>query len=236
MNHRHHIIPKHMGGCDERDNIVSITISEHAEAHRILYEQHGKREDWIAWKGLSGQITKEEVIREKCSMGGKKSQPILRELKICSFYNEEKRKAAAMKGVESSRHLKKAFHDPVIQRELGRRGGPKNKGFIWLTDGVVNIKYSPKQQNQKSVDEFLEDNPTLVRGRTDTHKSVQCPHCGKTGSYGAMMLNHFDNCPLITGKTRTFKMDTITCPHCGKNGAGSGMKRFHFDNCKQRDI
>lgn len=31
MKHKHHIIPKHMGG----------TIEEHAEAHRQLYEKYG---------------------------------------------------------------------------------------------------------------------------------------------------------------------------------------------------
>ena len=69
MNHRHHIIPRHMGGGDEKDNIVSLTISDHAEAHKNLFEEYGKHEDWVAWKALSGQISKEEVIRERCSMG-----------------------------------------------------------------------------------------------------------------------------------------------------------------------
>lgn len=165
-----------------------------------------------------------------CSKGGKNAQATLREMKVCSFYNEEKRLAAAKKGVEASRHCKKAFHDSEIQRELGKRGGPKNKGFIWLTDGVVNIKYSPNRQKEESVEEFLLINSSFRIGRLDTHDIVECPHCGKTGSRGAMMLHHFDNC----GKKRTFKIKLEVCPHCGKEGAGGAMKRFHFDNCKER--
>lgn len=99
-----------------------------------------------------------------------------------------------MKSVEVSRLLKTGFHDSEIQRELGKRGGPKNKGFVWLTDGVINIKYSPKQQIDKSVEVFLEENPTFHRGRLDTHPLVECPHCGKIGSLGAMKLHHFDKC------------------------------------------
>jgi hypothetical protein len=64
MKHKHHIIPKHMGGTDDSDNLVELTIEEHAEAHKILYEKFGKIEDYWAWKGLSGQIGKEQLLRE----------------------------------------------------------------------------------------------------------------------------------------------------------------------------
>jgi hypothetical protein len=59
-----------MGGSDDPSNIIELTIDEHAEAHRILYVKYGKQEDYIAWKGLSGQIHIEEIIKSKCSIGG----------------------------------------------------------------------------------------------------------------------------------------------------------------------
>lgn len=61
--HNHHIIPKHMGGTDAPDNYVKLTVSEHAAAHKELWEQHGKRQDWIAWQFLSKQITLAEAIK-----------------------------------------------------------------------------------------------------------------------------------------------------------------------------
>lgn len=60
MKHRHHIIPKHIGGTDDPSNLVELTIEEHADAHRVLYEQHGRWQDYVAWKGLLGLITEEE--------------------------------------------------------------------------------------------------------------------------------------------------------------------------------
>lgn len=149
---------------------------------------------------------------------------------MCSFYNEEKQAQAREKSVIAHRLAQSGFHDSEIQRELGKRGGPKNKGFVWLTDGVTNIKYSPKRQKEESVEEFLLTNPSFRIGRVDSHDIIECPHCGKTGSRGGMMLHHFDNC----GKKRTFKIKPAVCPHCGKEGAGGAMKRFHFDNCKER--
>ena len=63
--HNHHIIPKHAGGTDHPDNLVRLTVPEHAEVHRKLYEEFGHWQDKIAWQGLSGHIGKEEIIRQK---------------------------------------------------------------------------------------------------------------------------------------------------------------------------
>jgi hypothetical protein len=63
--HRHHIIPRHMGGTDDPSNIIEVTVEEHAELHRRLYNAFGHWEDKIAYLGLSGRIGKEEIIREK---------------------------------------------------------------------------------------------------------------------------------------------------------------------------
>jgi len=62
-----------MGGSNEPSNISYLTVKEHAQAHKELYEKYGKQEDYIAWQGLSKRINKEEIIRLKCSLGGKKS-------------------------------------------------------------------------------------------------------------------------------------------------------------------
>lgn len=41
-----------MGGSNEPSNLIELTIAEHAEAHRVLFEEHGKIEDKIAWLTL----------------------------------------------------------------------------------------------------------------------------------------------------------------------------------------
>jgi hypothetical protein len=66
LKHKHHIVPRHVGGPDLPNNIVELSVTEHAEAHRLLYEQHGRWQDKIAWLGLSGRIGKEKIIQMKC--------------------------------------------------------------------------------------------------------------------------------------------------------------------------
>ena len=56
--HTHHIIPKHMNGTNDPSNLIELTIEEHAEAHKKLWEQYGQWEDYYAWQGLSGIIPK----------------------------------------------------------------------------------------------------------------------------------------------------------------------------------
>lgn len=66
--HKHHIIPRHAGGTDDPSNLIELTIEEHAEAHRLLYEQYRRDEDRLAWRGLAGLIGKDDMVREKASL------------------------------------------------------------------------------------------------------------------------------------------------------------------------
>ena len=70
--HTHHIVPKHIFknhkelvpknlNLNSKENLIKLTVEQHAEAHKKLYEQHGFMEDYVAWKALSGSITSEEA-------------------------------------------------------------------------------------------------------------------------------------------------------------------------------
>ena len=69
--HKHHIIPRHLGGTNEPSNLVELTIEEHALAHKKLYDLYNRWQDKLAWLGLSGRIGKEEIIRMTCSEASK---------------------------------------------------------------------------------------------------------------------------------------------------------------------
>lgn len=63
ITHKHHIIPRHAGGTDDPSNLIELTIPEHAEAHRVLWEQHGRIQDKLAWLLLSGKKEEAELAR-----------------------------------------------------------------------------------------------------------------------------------------------------------------------------
>lgn len=59
--HNHHIVPRHMGGTDDPDNLIRVNTACHAFLHKCLYKEYGNDYDRIAWMCLSGQINNEEA-------------------------------------------------------------------------------------------------------------------------------------------------------------------------------
>lgn len=127
IKHKHHIIPRHAGGSDEPSNIIELSIEEHAEAHRLLYEQHGRLEDKWAWLGLSGQIGKDEILREiAMSQKGKKKPEGFGE-KISAFrktfkYSEESK--IKMSLTKKGKILSKEHKEKI---SLGLMGRPQSE-------------------------------------------------------------------------------------------------------------
>jgi len=83
--HKHHIIPKHAGGTNDPSNLVFLTVEEHAEAHKKLWEQYDRWQDYVAWKTLSNQITIDEARRLSVSFslkGKPKSEEQKRKMSI----------------------------------------------------------------------------------------------------------------------------------------------------------
>lgn len=69
--HKHHIVPKHMGGTDDPKNLIELSVEDHAEAHRKLFVEYGHWQDYIAWQGLAGLISKEDLVKQMQYEAGK---------------------------------------------------------------------------------------------------------------------------------------------------------------------
>lgn len=116
-----------MGGSDDPSNLIELTIEEHAEAHRILYEQHGHWQDKVAWQGLLGLIGHQDIMREMYD--ARKGEGNF-------FYGkrhseETKRKISEankgrLKGIPKSHEHKKKMRENNARYWLGKT--PWNKG------------------------------------------------------------------------------------------------------------
>jgi hypothetical protein len=136
VKHKHHIIPKHMGGTNDQSNLIELTIEEHAEAHRVLYEQYGHWQDLVAYKGLLGLITSDECSYIAMIEGGKKGAKIA---------NDKRKKSITGKWIDTG------IPSPYAKGIDGRK--IRNKRY-WFNDGITEGQYS------------LEDYPTgWNRGR-----------------------------------------------------------------------
>jgi len=146
MKHKHHIIPKHAGGTDDPSNLIELTVEEHAEAHRLLWEQNGQWQDMVAWKALSGHIGKEEIIHEIHKNVNKG--------RIHSLETKEKM-AAAKRGRTISEEHKKALNDgrknSKNSAEHNARLSAVNKGKKHSVEHIKKSVETRKQNNDTSL-------------------------------------------------------------------------------------
>lgn len=176
MKHRHHIIPKHAGGSEESSNIILLTIEEHAEAHKQLYERYGRWQDKIAWLGLSGRIGKEEIIRMKQSASAK-----------ATIYTPEKRQ-----NMSNGQLGKKYSAETLMKRSIMYTGSGNNffgKKHSEEAKLIMSLKKKGKPLSEETKKKMSEVNKGKLKPK------VSCPHCHKLGGLPAMKRHHFDNCP-----------------------------------------
>jgi hypothetical protein len=144
MKHNHHLVPRHLGGTDDKSNIVeNISVTRHAMFHYanwLLYKSDG---DYIAYRALTGTIGKEELVKELCLMGSKKGGKTAKEsgqLRVAALKqpkevrvnignklgewnktNKNKNKRNSKNETFELRNIKKIFHiyEKITERTIG---------------------------------------------------------------------------------------------------------------------
>lgn len=177
MKHRHHIIPRHAGGTDDESNIELLTVEEHAEAHRILFEKHGRWQDKVAWHFLSAVITREEA-RELAYRKG-----------LQEYLNDEvrfengKRKAAL--------GLRRAYAEGLE---------PWNKGKTDCKQISDNVKRQAKEGNFHNIGDyqrgrkFDDEHRKKLSEKAMMRKKKMCEHCQHEHTPAMYARWHGDKC------------------------------------------
>jgi hypothetical protein len=182
IKHKHHIIPKHMGGTDDPSNLIELTIEEHAEAHRILWENHGRWQDEVAWKALSGQIDKQEI------------NYIISVINNTGKNNPMYGKVGPMRGKkhteESKQKIKSKRKEQVIihSEETKLKIGQAHKGKIITDEHIEKVIESNKKR--------LGEKRNIYKNKGTEQKVIECPHCHKAGGQSSMHRWHFNNCKV----------------------------------------
>ena len=151
-----------MGG-NEKENLVKLTIEDHAEAHRLLFEEHRRWQDKIAWQTLSGQISGIEaaqLARRLANTGD--NNPMRR----CPGAKEKMIKAKTGQTLgPCSEETKRKISEKALGNTRGSfskgtsrgKGVPKSeetrvkmslsaKGKIYITNGITNRKIYPENE------------------------------------------------------------------------------------------
>lgn len=153
MKHKHHIIPRHIGGTDDPSNIVELTVEEHADAHRLLYEEHGRVQDKVAWMGLAklapmkeliAELQRETKLGDKNPMYGKPapnrgvSRPGVGGRKVGTKWSDAEREQKMLQRSQDGYYdyLKSPERAKKIsQATIGRKGSATGK--TWFNNSIV---------------------------------------------------------------------------------------------------
>ena len=146
---KHHIIPKYKGGIDDFSNIVTISRTCHTMFHYCNWRLWNNKEDYIAYRGLASQISKEEIIKQTSSIGGKKCYE--NGIGLFSLTEEEKKKASSKGGKKAGKFM---------PQSMWINDGIQNKRILktdLLPNGWVKGKVKKKKRKRygRSWDEYM---------------------------------------------------------------------------------
>jgi hypothetical protein len=143
-----------MGGTDDEDNLTPpISIEMHAEFHKMLWLDYGHKEDYIAWKCLSGRITNERARLMAAKLGQDKSSLYKESRKttgemLKNSVTKESRskggKTASKKLIEWQKNNKEDF----LKRcsEIGKASTERKK----IPHKYLGVIYSSKKELQEA--------------------------------------------------------------------------------------
>lgn len=72
-NHRHHIVPRYMGGDDSEENIIVLTYREHKIIHFLMWKIFGNWQDKCAYSCFAAMSNEafQIIVSEAGKIGGK---------------------------------------------------------------------------------------------------------------------------------------------------------------------
>lgn len=139
----HHIIPKHSGGTNDKNNLVVLTYKEHIFAHKLLFKIYANYLDQYAYLLMSSKT--EEAMHElkkiAGKIGGKKAQE-LHGPKIQSAGGKVGGKISGKMNVESGHIQKLAKENQKLATECKKWSGEyvyfndKNEKFWYIEEAM----------------------------------------------------------------------------------------------------
>lgn len=137
---KHHIIPKCLGGSNEKENLVELTAREHFICHWLLAKHHNTKQLWNAFSMMCIGAKKHhryissrtfEILRKARSIASKgENNPMYGKPSACKSHTEETKIKIRMSKLGKKRT---PFKRPPLSDETKRKiseskkGKPRNK-------------------------------------------------------------------------------------------------------------
>ena len=243
----HHILPKCLGGTDQKENLVLLTGREHFICHWLLIKIHQidptnhlkmlRAFIMMASKNPKQKIrymnsrVYDSVKQELYGTNGKLSG------ENGTFYG--KTHSIETRQLLSEKHM--GQHNPMYGKIPWNKGLTKDSSDIILnatenrkkSGGYQGIPHNEKTKEKLSKiakqNGFGKDTLTKEQ-RQALSETIKRKYENDSEFREKMLANAMKGADKIRGVPQV----KIQCPHCNKIGGISPMKRWHFDNCKER--
>jgi len=164
--HKHHVIKFKNGKRIRTKKLVVYTIEEHAKEHKRLWELGGHWKDKLAYKGLSGMIGKEEMMREIWKHNGLAQRGRKNKGDLSRFSHWKGKKLSAKHKAKIARWgMKQTDHQKQVTRELRQKAytitDPKGNTF-----NIINLLEFSRKHNldQGNLTKVAQEKATQHKG------------------------------------------------------------------------
>jgi len=203
----HHILPKCMGGNDEKENLVLLTAKEHFICHKLLVEIYPNK------KGL---IYACMIMCNKISSSNKRDYIVssIEYERVRHLYHEKCSgenhymfgKKHSEKTKEKLRQINLGDNNPMFNKKAWNKGLPKEQQPMFGRCGELSLNFG-KKASQETKDKLSKMRKGVILSKEHKEKisksrmgqkyeRVECPHCDKIIDPGNAKKWHFDNCKL----------------------------------------
>jgi len=224
MLEKHHILPKSLGGTNDKNNLLYLTPKEHFIAHLLLTKMYTGKEKAKMVFAFSKMCQNNPNQKRKINSRYFELSKLLMS-KYCSgengsFFGRTHSDADKKKFSEQ----KKGEGNPMFGKD------PWNKGK--KLPPISNFQKAAISRTHKGKVTSAETKAkmsiaSLGKPKSDAHKKrLSEVNIGKTTSD--------ETRNKLSAAHKGKKQKPLTCPHCGKDGRGSAMIQWHFDNCRSK--
>ncbi len=220
---RHHVVPKCMGGGDDKNNLVLLTPEEHFVAHQLLVKLHPENQKLVfaAWGMTQGKWRNNKKFgwlrrkRAEAQIGLKLSTEARKKISIAN--TGRKLSDQAVKKLHAARRAAGVSAETRAKLSDALKGKPKTESHKnAMARARQAIDYTPELRQKLAVN----------KGKKLNEKQYQAFVLSNKGK----KLTEDQKLKLRVPKGVQPKVE---CPHCKKQGGQSLMKRWHFANCKE---
>jgi len=223
----HHIIPKCLGGVDNKSNLTNITLREHFICHWLLTKIHYGKERHQLLKALwMMKAENQNQTRYKTKITSR----------VYATLKEEYIKLQSIKVTGKNNGFYGRTHTPEARKRISEA----NKGRIPPQEEIEKMKLSLAKRKKQGIKRATYSDEYKIE-RSKKYSGEGNPNYGKTHSeetrakQRAKATGRKQSQETIRKKieaTKGKKREKKLCPYCDQLVAVNGYARWHGANCK----